>query len=361
MKKNEKILLLRVITIVLMTLFIILPTIANAWTISDDLPSAQGSDLSSTTSSIMNSVQGVVKAAAESLMITMLIYLGIKYITSAPEGRAEYKKLFLPYIVGVILIHNADDIVRMLESVGNGNTDAAKNFVNPYVESFGRAVESVGKTLAVIMLVIIGIKYVMAAPEGKAEYRKTMVPYVIGAVLIYTASTLAPQLANAEYTNIVSNQLSPLEVAVKNAGVILATIMLIVIGIKYMTSAPEGKAEYRKIMIPYLVGAVIIFTTSVGSNAIINTIISQAGGGGNGETYTSESHKILIEILSVLRYVGVGMAIIMLIVLAIKYMSAAPEGKAEIQKTASPYIIGAVVLFAASSIVDIIKTFAMSI
>ena len=67
---------------------------------------------------------------------------------------------------------------------------------------------------------------------------------------------------------------------------------------------------------------------------------------------------MLSTVLSVVRYVGVGIAIIMLIVLAIKYMSTAPEAKAEMQKTLLPYFIGAVVLFAATSFVDIIRTFA---
>ena len=48
----------------------------------------------------------------------------------------------------------------------------------------------------------------------------------------------------------------------------------------------------------------------------------------------------------------------MLIVLAIKYISAAPGDKAEIKKHAVIYIVGAVVLFAASGIIQIIKTFA---
>ena len=48
----------------------------------------------------------------------------------------------------------------------------------------------------------------------------------------------------------------------------------------------------------------------------------------------------------------------MLIVLAIKYISAAPSDKAEIKKHAVVYVVGAIVLFAASGILQIIKNFA---
>ena len=363
MKKYEKIIFCRVIPILLMMLVFFWPVIGNAWTISEDLPSAQGSNIATTAGDIMGSVKGVINAIADGLMISMLVYIGIKIVTSAPEGRAEYKKMLLPYAIGVVIIKFAEsDIIPMLESIGGGDTEAANSFVGNYVSAFSTAVEYVGKTLAVTMLVIIGIKYIMAAPEGKAEYRKTMVPYVIGAVLIYTASTLAPKIVAGQYQSIVRAHLDPLQGAVSIAGEFLAIIMLIVIGIKYMTSAPEGKAEYRKIMIPYLVGAIIVFTTAYGSNAIINTIKTQAGVDGvNGETYQSETQKVLSTVLGVVRYAGVGMAIIMLIVLAIKYMTTAPEGKAEVTKTMVPYFIGAVVLFAAGTFVGIIQTFAEGI
>ena len=54
-------------------------------------------------------------------------------------------------------------------------------------------------------------------------------------------------------------------------------------------------------------------------------------------------------------------AIIMLIVLAIKYISAAPGDKADIKKHAVVYVVGAIVLFAASGILGIIKNFASNV
>ena len=62
--------------------------------------------------------------------------------------------------------------------------------------------------------------------------------------------------------------------------------------------------------------------------------------------------------LVVVQVVGVGVAVIMLIVLAIKYISAAPSDKAEIKKHAVVYVVGAIVLFAASGILGLIRRFA---
>ena len=49
----------------------------------------------------------------------------------------------------------------------------------------------VGIVLSVIILIVLGIKYMMGSAEEKAEYKKTMMPYVVGAALIFAASALA--------------------------------------------------------------------------------------------------------------------------------------------------------------------------
>ena len=50
---------------------------------------------------------------------------------------------------------------------------------------------TVGVVLSVIMLIVLGIKYMMGSAEEKAEYKKTMMPYLIGAALIFCASLIA--------------------------------------------------------------------------------------------------------------------------------------------------------------------------
>ena len=57
-------------------------------------------------------------------------------------------------------------------------------------------VQTVGVVLSVIILSILGIKYMMGSAEEKAEYKKTFIPYIVGAVCIF----LAPTIANMIYT-----------------------------------------------------------------------------------------------------------------------------------------------------------------
>ena len=49
----------------------------------------------------------------------------------------------------------------------------------------------IGTVISVIVLIILGLKYMMGSVEERAEYKKTMMPYVIGAALVFAASTIA--------------------------------------------------------------------------------------------------------------------------------------------------------------------------
>lgn len=51
-------------------------------------------------------------------------------------------------------------------------------------------------TAAVILLIMLGIKYMTAAPDGKAEIKKTAVTYVVGAILVFAAGLVLTLLSN---------------------------------------------------------------------------------------------------------------------------------------------------------------------
>ena len=57
-------------------------------------------------------------------------------------------------------------------------------------------INTVGVVVAVVILMILGIKYMMGSAEEKAEYKKTMIPYIVGAVLIFGATTIANAIYN---------------------------------------------------------------------------------------------------------------------------------------------------------------------
>ena len=67
------------------------------------------------------------------------------------------------------------------------NTAGIQNIGNQIVT----IISTIGSVVSVIVLVILGIKYMMGSAEEKAEYKKTLMPYVIGAALVFAASAIA--------------------------------------------------------------------------------------------------------------------------------------------------------------------------
>ena len=72
---------------------------------------------------------------------------------------------------------------------------------------------------------------------------------------------------------------------------------------------------------------------------------------------TSKVNKIVQTIIVIARIVAVAVAVGMLIVLGMKYMTAAPSEKADIKKSAVVYVVGAVLLFGAVGVLSIIAQF----
>ncbi len=119
----------------------------------------------------------------------------------------------------------------------------------------------------------------------------------------------------------------------------------------------------KKFLITFIVVTIIIAIFSTTFNNVsafdFKQSLTQMSDSADDQSGAKDAAtNITGAILTVFRIVAVGIALIMIVVVAIKYMSAAPEGKAEIKKHAVIYIVGAIVLFASSGILGIIQNFA---
>lgn len=76
---------------------------------------------------------------------------------------------------------------------GNGsNTQNLKTTGNKTIT----ILSIIGSFISVIALIVLGIKYMLGSTEEKAEYKKSMLPYVIGAVFVFASSAIAGAIYN---------------------------------------------------------------------------------------------------------------------------------------------------------------------
>jgi len=90
----------------------------------------------------------------------------------------------------------ADDVLTRLEE----ETDSAQVDTAEIETTAGKVIkimQTIGIIVGVAVLVILGIKFMMGSAEEKAEYKKTFIPLIIGAIVLISAFSLASFLFSA--------------------------------------------------------------------------------------------------------------------------------------------------------------------
>ena len=105
----------------------------------------------------------LIKLLMTVVMITMVFITISNVVLAAPENPSKYTG-------------DSSYSVDTVETLGN---------------QIIQIISTIGSIASVIVLIILGIKYMMGSAEEKAEYKKTLMPYVIGAALVFAASAIA--------------------------------------------------------------------------------------------------------------------------------------------------------------------------
>ena len=118
-------------------------------------------------------MKGIVKIAS-TLVLSMMLFVGVATFTPVLATTSDTKTII-------------DTIDKTQSTV-----DTSK------VQSIAGQVLSVIRTVAVIagviLIAVLGIKYMMGSASEKAEYKKSMIPLIVGAIVVMAASQLATML-----------------------------------------------------------------------------------------------------------------------------------------------------------------------
>ena len=109
------------------------------------------------------------------------------------------KKLIIVNVIIIMLIFfiNTYSYGFSTEDIkGTTITQTSREAIEGFGQDIINILTTAGSICSVIVLIILGIKYMMGSAEEKAEYKKTLLPYIIGAFLVFAASTLASIVYN---------------------------------------------------------------------------------------------------------------------------------------------------------------------
>lgn len=123
--------------------------------------------------------------------------------------KLKKQSIFIIFIIAIVLILTNKNIVFAVAPSDQASSGMSIDDLNPnkitdnsktkeqeeMIQGVGKKIfgvmNAIGIILSVIMLAVLGIKYMTGSVEQRADYKKTLVPYFIGAILVFSAPTIA--------------------------------------------------------------------------------------------------------------------------------------------------------------------------
>ncbi len=98
--------------------------------------------------------------------------------------------IFIVLILFTILSSDIFAAVN-IDNIKDNVSMSGENEITSITSYIYSIITTTGIVLSVVILAILGIKYMLGSASERADYKKTMIPYLIGAVLVFSASTIA--------------------------------------------------------------------------------------------------------------------------------------------------------------------------
>ncbi len=103
-------------------------------------------------------------------------------------------KIFIIIAIAIISIYNISYGFTINDLTGDtSNLGELETTGNSIIN----VIAIIGSAASIIFLIILGIKYMLGSVEEKATYKKSLLPYVIGAIFVFGASVIASAIYGA--------------------------------------------------------------------------------------------------------------------------------------------------------------------
>lgn len=118
------------------------------------------------------------------------------------------------------------------------------------------------------------------------------------------------------------------------------------------------KISLTLIIVLSVLFCVLQITSNASYSEKMSTLIGESENYADDTGTVNKVNSVTGTVITAIRVIGICVAVVMLLTIAMKYMTAAPGDKADIKKSAIQYVVGAIVLFGVVGILGIISKFA---
>ena len=107
------------------------------------------------------------------------------------------KVITIILLITLIILNNTVIYGFSINDVQGNNLPAdTQNKIDNFGQGIIGIISTVGSIISVIVLIILGIKYMLGSTEEKAQYKKSLLPYAIGALILFGAPGIAGAIYN---------------------------------------------------------------------------------------------------------------------------------------------------------------------
>lgn len=118
------------------------------------------------------------------VIFVVTIALGLKYIYSGIDGRADIKSSLPNYVLGVVFFYLAEAVRDLSKNFMLGALDGGTSYTT-FAGNIYSTVNTIANICAILGIVLVGLKYMLSPADAKADVKKQLVPVALGIALVY--------------------------------------------------------------------------------------------------------------------------------------------------------------------------------
>lgn len=242
-------------------------------------------------SDLFSSIIDIVFTIGNLIILVSGVLMGLRYVWSGADGKTSIKESAMNMIVGVIFFYMAQAIYTICADIVFGLfVDKASSFDN-IANNIWSTVAYAVRILSLIGFAAVGIKYMIASADTRADLKKSLLPVVVGLVIIFCLTNIIELVINITTDTVGANKNEISSISKPNEASgnvnsqvkgtvdriwgtaniliqIISVAIMVFTGIRYMFTSADARADIKRQTVILLAGAAMVF----GSVQIINFI-----------------------------------------------------------------------------------------
>lgn len=164
-----------------------------------------GSTTVSVSQSVISGIANFVEVVGTAVIAIATVVIGMKFMFGTVQGKSEAKENLINLLVACIFFFGWSNIRSLLitgNATGNGGLTGSTGLIffqngdlKGALAQVFTLVVTVAQMLAVASIVVLGVKYVFAGADAKAQLKQKSPGMIIGIILIFCTITVLKVIA----------------------------------------------------------------------------------------------------------------------------------------------------------------------